>query len=564
MNSLEIVLEWLLVATVRASALAAIILVCQRLMRSQMSAQWRYALWLPMLLVLVLPVLPAAPFGMFPWKSTESVTVERRDFANEDVLVVGKSSAITAAGAQEAAVNPFAVTWLIGACGVFAAGWIGYRRSMRRIVKNAVTPEESLLDWIKIAALETGVRRVPQVIVSPAVDSPAVTGIFRPALLLPAHFPNGFSDEETRLILLHELTHLKRQDLAVNGLACVLQALHWFNPILWFAFARMRTDREAACDASVLSMGKDDRRAIYGGALLKLEGGFSPRGLSLGFVGMFERSTGMKSRIREISSHSSAKRSGWAVGLSLIALLVTFGATKAEEPVPQEAVKKAVQEPMSEGVAYISKKLDSIVIPRIDAENATLEGIVDFVTLRAKQFDDAEKDPAKKGINFVIRRPRGGGEISSARITFQKKNVFLREAVREIAKQAGVTYKVDDFALTFIPLGELNTENAVKVEPAPMLNGKAADFAIKLIIPQTDFDQTTLRKAVDALNQKARELTKDGPVYPIVIGPSVDPNAKLGELRIRNAPLMINLKYYADQVKCILTADDKEIRISRP
>jgi hypothetical protein len=97
-----------------------------------------------------------------------------------------------------------------------------------------------------------------------------------------------------------------------------------------------------------------------------------------------------------------------------------------------------------------------------------------------------------------------------------------------------------------------------------MPNGKAADFAMKLIIPRVDFVDITLRDAVDHLNQRARELTKDGPVYPIVLDPSVDPNAKIKELRIRNCPALVALDYCKEQLKYKVTGDDKELRISRP
>jgi bla regulator protein BlaR1 len=564
MNSLETVLEWLLAATLRASALAVIILVCQQVMRRQMSAQWRYALWLPMLLVLVLPSLPAVPFGLFPWKTSAPVVVDIGKFTVTGMPVVEKSVKIAEVGSQPTPVNALSIAWLIGAGGVFAAGWIGYRRSMKRIVKNAVAPEESLLGLLKATSMEAGLARVPRMIVSTAVDSPAVTGIFRPTLLLPAHFPDGFSEEEARLVVLHEFIHLKRQDLVVNGLACVLQALHWFNPILWFAFARMRADRESACDASVLSIGAADRRAAYGGALLKLQGRFCSRGLSLGFVGIFERSAGMKSRIREISSHSPGKRSGWSIGLGVIALLVTFGATKAEEPVPQAVVEKAA-EPTPDGYAYITKKLTTIVIPRVDAEDMSLEEMVDFLTLRVKQLDTAEKDPAKKGVNFGIRKNPGEGVVQAGHITIKKKDVLLMDVVKEMADQSGMLFSWGDYGVTFVKRGQ---EMADFVTSAPVLpplpQGKAADFAMKLIIPRVDFEETTLRDAVDFLNKKAREMTKDGPVYPIVLDPSVDPNAKIREMRLRNCPVLVTLDYCKNQLKYKLTADDKELRFSLP
>ena len=87
---------------------------------------------------------------------------------------------------------------------------------------------------------------------------------------------------------------------------------------------------------------------------------------------------------------------------------------------------------------------------------------------------------------------------------------------------------------------------------------------MKLIIPRFEVEQVTLRAAVDLLNQQARELTKQGPVFPIVLDPSVDPDARTVEIRTRNAPLYINLRYLADQLKYTVTTDDKELRISRP
>ena len=569
MNPLESMLEWLLAATLRASALAVIILGIQLLLRRWLPAQWRYALWLPMVLVLVLPALPAVPFGLFPWKSGENLVVAPQEPAISDTMVLGteKVSETVAGRSNATAVNPFAIAWLIGAGVVFAAGVTGYQRSMRRIVRTAVTPDETLLRSITVAAREAGLGKVPRILVSAKVCSPAVTGVLRPSLLLPAGFPNGFNDSETRLILLHEFTHLKRHDLTVNLLACALQALHWFNPILWFAFARMRADREAACDARVLSIGSTDRRGEYGTALLKLQGRGVSHEFSLGFVGIFERTAGMKSRIREISSHRPAGYAGRICGASIVALLVTFGATKAQEPVkpqaPPDALLKA-GEPMTEGRAYIEKKLDAIVIPELEVENAEIEDAIGLLRTRAAE-SDTEKDPNQKGINFVIRRAREGDQKSFKRglITLQKKNATLRELIVEISKQSGMGFKVDDFALTFFP----PSSKAVPEKHAPMPEppvAKAAEFASKIIIPLIDFEEVTLQEAVDLLNLRVRELNKEGPVYPIVLDPKADAAAKIKELRIKNAPLSVVLKYCTDQAKQTWTADDKELRIQRP
>lgn len=566
MNSLDLMFDWLLAATLRASVLAVIILGIQLVLRPWLPAPWRYALWLPMLLVMVLPVLPEVPFGWSPKSSVEAPVSAMTSPVAADAVIPDAGLIATPAMSepQAASVNPFAIVWVSGACIVFAMGVIGYRRSMRRIERDAVAPDETLVRLIEAAAGEVGLRKMPRVIVSPAVGSPAVTGIFRHSLLLPAGFPDGFSETESRLILLHELTHLKRHDLAVNGLACVLQALHWFNPILWLAFARMRADREEACDAQVLSIGREDRRAEYGSALLKLQGGFASHGLSLGFVGIFERSAGMKSRIRGISGHRRGGLAGRVSGAGIIALLVAFGATKAQEPAkpkaPAEAKGKAAA-PRTLGQIAIDHKLDTIIVPQVDFENTRLVEGIEFIRLRSVELDREEQKPHLKGINFVLLLPpaESNKPFNLDRITFQKRNLTIREFVVEICQLAGMEFRVDDNALTIYPPGGL--DGAIKSEPKPKPVGAAADFASKLIIPRINFEEVTLQEAVDFLNQKAKELTKEGPVFPIVLDPKADPKAKVQEIRIKNAPLFAALKYVTEASGHTWTANDKELRI---
>src|SRR5690606_32783304 len=60
----------------------------------------------------------------------------------------------------------------------------------------------------------------------------------------------------------------------------------------------------------------------------------------------------------------------------------------------------------SAGVSYITQKMRTIVIPEIDFENVTVEEAVDFLRQKSVEFDTLELDPAKKGVNFIIRRPR--------------------------------------------------------------------------------------------------------------------------------------------------------------
>ncbi len=154
-------------------------------------------------------------------------------------------------------------------------------------------------------------------------------------------------------------------------------------------------------------------------------------------------------------------------------------------------IRPEAVEPLG-GVEYITDKLRRIVIPRIDFEDTSVEEAIDFLRLRAVELDVTELDPAKKGINFVIRRPRaaaagaadagkaptatdaasdpGAHRIKELRI----RNVPLAVALKYICDQAKLRYKVDDFAVTLVPLSEVDKDLFTRTFRVPL------DFASKL------------------------------------------------------------------------------------
>jgi len=118
---------------------------------------------------------------------------------------------------------------------------------------------------------------------------------------------------------------------------CLLMALHWFNPLLWFVFFKVRLDREAACDAQVLQNASAERRREYGHALLKVETAFCPRGLSLGFVGIFQRGAALRSRIQSIATHHQPHPVMKTISVTCMLLMTFFGITRAQQPAAKDA-----------------------------------------------------------------------------------------------------------------------------------------------------------------------------------------------------------------------------------
>jgi hypothetical protein len=105
---------------------------------------------------------------------------------------------------------------------------------------------------------------------SASVVGPVLVGIWRPRIVLPNDFETMYSPEERTLVLAHEEAHKKRFDVLVSAIATVWLCLFWFNPLMYWAMARLRFDQELACDAAVLDASDTGRRR-YAEALLKTQ-----------------------------------------------------------------------------------------------------------------------------------------------------------------------------------------------------------------------------------------------------------------------------------------------------
>ena len=94
-------------------------------------------------------------------------------------------------------------------------------------------------------------------------STPMLRGIIRPAILIP----EGYSKEELRHVLIHELCHYKHKDIFVNVICSAFLCAYWFNPVFWLCFYIIRRDVEFLCDERVIEI--TGERKEYSRTLLK-------------------------------------------------------------------------------------------------------------------------------------------------------------------------------------------------------------------------------------------------------------------------------------------------------
>ena len=158
--------------------------------------------------------------------------------------------------------------WLAGAV-VLMARVRGSSRRARALVARSIRVSGAAWDGvIARAAGEAGA--VADVRLCDSLESPAVTGVLASTVLLPMS-AEGWSDERRRVVLVHELAHVRHRDGVAQLVAAAACAWNWFNPLVWLVTHRLRVERELAADDAVLAAGV--RPSFYAEELLAHAGG---------------------------------------------------------------------------------------------------------------------------------------------------------------------------------------------------------------------------------------------------------------------------------------------------
>ncbi len=301
-----------------ALVIAAVLAV--RLLLRRSPKKWRYLLWIVVAFRLVCPLSFSAPFSLLRLTAQPAVTqtaggaseiayippdialtAQPRVYVGTPFVSEVLSGALPAPAPTDSA-NPLQIwlavgtaLWCAGTAALLLYGIISYVNLKRRL-RGAVRAEEGVYE-------------------TDAVRAPFILGLFRPVIYLPV----GLEGETLRYVMAHERFHIRRADHAAKLLAFALLCVHWFNPLVWLAFALMSRDMEMRCDEAVLSAEKDVTKT-YGMALLSFasERRFpSPSPLCFG-------ETSVKERIRNVLRWKRPKV--WATVAAALLCLVAVAA----------------------------------------------------------------------------------------------------------------------------------------------------------------------------------------------------------------------------------------------
>ena len=148
----------------------------------------------------------------------------------------------------------------------FARHWLWSHRLRTRMVAD---PDGQWLQVFEELKQELGLSKAISLLKSGLAETPMVVGWFAPMVLVPASAFTSLSPEQMRMILAHELTHIRRYDHWVNQFQGVVEIILFFHPAMWWISRQVRIEREYCCDDASLR-GTPDPKALAE-ALTQLE-----------------------------------------------------------------------------------------------------------------------------------------------------------------------------------------------------------------------------------------------------------------------------------------------------
>jgi beta-lactamase regulating signal transducer with metallopeptidase domain len=465
--------QWLFRTSVQASVLVCLILAVQALLRRKLGARWHYCLWLLLLVRLIMPGAPESSLSVFNLMHFGHRAVE------SEVIVLGRTEPAEPVSLSIPApvplppgqldgepipvqratfrVQPVPLIWALGAL-LVAIYAIGQNIALSaRIARQRQVTDESVLGLLENCKETMGVRAYLSVVETPRVKSPALLGFIRPRLLLPAGMVEMLDRDELRYVFLHELAHLKRRDIAVNWLMAALQLMHWFNPLIWYAFYRMRADREIACDALVLSRTQPGESKSYGRTIVSLLERFSAARRRLpAVVGILEDKSQLRRRITMIKHFR--RDTYWRSTLAIVLLLTLSCVVLTDARGGQlRRGRSSVLPPDEEHQVLLEKRMEAMhkeLDTRVSldfAEGTDIRDILSFVSdfagvnivLDERVMFPPPGFPAA-GVPVAKATTPGAIEpsIPSDVMRVYLKGIPLREALEALLKPTGLAYVV--------------------------------------------------------------------------------------------------------------------------
>ena len=427
---------WLPDAAWRGALLLAMAFVVARLLRSQPAAV-RHVLWtgtlagvlaMPVLAV-VAPVVPVTvPKRVLPLVSPASpasslgssdVTNAREEGTRESVIPsVSSPDTPILTSTIQAVTSPWyqwftpmtwaIVLWLTGVAVLSIRLLVGFV-ALARMRRHGRDVQDSVAELADACAARLGLHDGPRVIVSNRVAMPCAAGWIKPVVVLPEGY-DSWTRERLEIVLLHELSHIRRMDIVPHILSEVTRVIHWFNPLVWLAAARLRAEAEMATDDRVVHAGA--KPSDYAAHLLDIVRQSRRIWHPAPLMPLARRSEFEGRMLAILESGGNRASTRWAFGMIVLAAGLSLGVASMEGASPK-----------SSAITDLAVESDgSGVIPDSYRDQAESESAIE------KREEKEEKEEKNEETRLLIQGRANESVISALAEALRDPVASVREA----------------------------------------------------------------------------------------------------------------------------------------
>lgn len=395
------------------SSISIIVILLARIILKHAPKIFSYALWAVVLFRLLCPVSLTSQFslmGLFPAPTTETGRIEyvSLDVPNTERPAItvnvpasdlnqttDSSVEVMVAGSIDFLVSIVSIVWICGVAVMLIFHLLQLIRLRRKLIGSI-----PLKDNIYLADY---------------ISTPFVMGLIHPKIYLPS----AMFETEQSYIIQHEKHHIRRCDHVIKLLAFIAMCIHWFNPLVWLAFALSSKDMEMSCDEAVMKQIGRDIRADYSSSLLQFSTG---KRVLIGTPLAFGEGD-TKERIENIMKYKKP-----TIVIVILAVIVCVGLTACLSSNPQsDAEKNHLSAIGSLKEEEIGKTLSELKNEHPEGEFiVSLDGFPDSAAIcfgdpdgeYLYYFFGTQSGDAEKAMNECEDRLKCAGFITAANILF--------------------------------------------------------------------------------------------------------------------------------------------------
>lgn len=374
---LSILFKTIVYLSFTGSIVTGIIILIKQLFKNKLSAKWHYYIWLLLILRLIIPYAPQSNFSIFNLFSnlSKGLQISSTKIAKENVVFdaskdkTGNSVSKAVSNKPQAAeksinqnsiennvgtekginketpinnwiesnksfsINYLSIIWAVGML-IIILYILAVNVRLHSITNKLSKCENHQINkLLEECKTRININSNVAIIINKHNKAPYLLGLFKPKIIISSQIMDKFSLEEVRYIFLHELSHLKKKDILINWIIILVQAVHWFNPVIWYALHKMKQDCEISCDETVLNSINTKEAINYGQTILNLAKTFSSSNLTPGVTAIVNKSE-TRRRIIMISNFNK-KSKKWTAAAIMLTLVVGGVSLTA----PNESVK---------------------------------------------------------------------------------------------------------------------------------------------------------------------------------------------------------------------------------